>query len=62
MVQSQHRQSAQGEDGPQVIEIDVSNQLLLGNRGMRRKVSRAEEALFFARDDDEENSAFELLL
>lgn len=29
---------------------------------MRRKVSRAEEALFFARDDDEENSAFELLL
>ncbi len=52
-----HREDVEGEDGTELVEIEVGDDAFFGDGEVLGEVCRAEEAFFFAGEDAEEEGA-----
>ncbi len=52
-----HGEDVEGEDGAELVEVEVGDDVFFGDGEMLGEVGRAEEAFFFAGEDAEEEGA-----
>src|SRR5271157_2361995 len=57
VVETEHGKQLQGHDGQKHVDVDVGDDGFGRDRGMSGEVLGAEQALFFAGDEDKENGA-----